>query len=90
MFVENHICYTFDLEIDFLTLKMTLKLTFNHLNITINEFSSQKSRRKEVLHLFVVLPVTNLIFRLLNLEIEVLTLKMTSDHQKNTRNGLLN
>ena len=89
MFVENHIFYTFDLGIDILTLNMTLKMTFNHQNNTINGFSNKKSQRKEVLHLFVALSVTNHIFRLLDLEIEVLTLQMTCNHQNNTRNGLL-
>ena len=86
MFVENHICYTFDLEIDFFTLKMTLKMTFKQQNNTINGFSSKKSHRKAVLHMLVVLSVTNHIFRLLDLEIAVLTLKMTFNHQNNIRN----
>ena len=88
--VENHIFYTCDLGIDFLTFKMTSKMTFNHLNNITNGFSRQKSHRKEVLHLFVVLSVTNHIFHLIDLEIEVLTLTMTFNHQNNTRNGLLN
>ena len=90
MFVENLMFYTLDLGIDFLTLKMTLKVTFNHQNNTINGFSSKKLHRKEVLHLFVVLSVTNHIFHLHDLEIAVLTLTMTFNHQNNTRNGLLN
>ena len=92
MFVENLMFYTFDLGIDFLTLKMTLnlKMTFHHRNNTITGFSSKKSHRKEVLHLFVVLYVTNPIFHSHDLEIEVLTLTMTINHQNNTRNGLLN
>ena len=90
MFVENHIFYTFDLGIKFLPLKMTLKMTFNHQSNTINGFSRHKSHRKEVLHLFVVLSVTNHIFHLIDLEIEVLTLTMTFNHQNITRNGLLN
>ena len=90
VFVEKHIFHTFDLGIDILTLKMTLKMTLNHQNNTINGFSRQKSHRKEVLHMFVVLSVTNHIFRLLDLEIEVLTLKMTFKHQNNARNELLN
>ena len=69
---------------------MTLKMTFNHQNNIVNGFSSKKSHRKEVIHLFVVLSVTNHIFRLLDPEIEVLTLKMTFNHQNNTRNGLIN
>ena len=40
--------------------------------------------------MFGLLSVTNNIFRLLDLEIEVLTLKMNFNHKKNTRNGLLN
>ena len=86
MFVENHICYTFELEIDFFTLKMTLKMTFKQQNNTINGFSSKKSHRKAVLHMLVVLSVTNHIFCLLDIAIEVLTLKMTFNHQNNTRN----
>ena len=43
-----------DLGIDFLTLKMTLKMTFNHQNNTINGFSCKKLHRIEVLHFFVV------------------------------------
>ena len=85
MFVENHIFYTFDLGIHFLTVKMTLKMTLNHQNNTIDRFSRQKSHRKEVLHLFVVLSVRNHIFHILDLEIEVLTLTMTFNHQNNTR-----
>ena len=65
-------------------------MTFNHQNKTTNGFSSKKSHRKDVLHLLVELYVTNQIFRLLDLEIEVLTLKMTFNYQNNTRNGLLN
>ena len=89
-FFLNNIFYTFDLGIDFLTLQMTLKMTFNHQNNTIKGFSSQKSHRKEVLHLCVVLSVTNHIFRLLDFENGVLTLKMTFNHQNNKRNRLLN
>ena len=63
---------------------MTSKMTFNHQNNIINGFSSQKSHRKEVLHLFVVLSVTNHIFHLLDLEIKDLTSKMTFNHQINT------
>ena len=80
VFVENQFFYTFDHGIDILTLKMTLKMTFNHQNNTINGFCNQKSHRKEVLHLFTVVYVTNHIFRLLDLEIEVLTLTMTFNH----------
>ena len=90
MFVENHFFYTFDLGIDFLTSKMTLKMTFNHKNNTINGCSNKKSHRKEVLHLFLELSVTNHSFRLLDLEMEVLTLKVIFNHQNITRNGLLN
>ena len=61
-------------------------MTFNHQNNTISGFSSKKSHRKEVLHLFVVLSVTNHIFCLFDLEIEVLTFKITFNHQ----NGLVN
>ena len=39
--------------------------------------------------MFVVLCVTNHVFRLLDLEIEVLTLKMTFNYPNNTRNGLV-
>ena len=42
-----------------------------------------------LLHLLVVLSVTKHIARLLDLEIKVLTLKMTFSHQNNTRNGIL-
>ena len=90
VFVKNHIFYTFDLGIDFLTSKLSLNMTFHHQNNTINGFSSQKAHRKEVLHLFVVLYATNHIFQLLDLEIDFLALKMTFDHQNKTRNGLIN
>ena len=43
---------------------------------------------ERLLNLSVVLSVTKHVFRLLDLEIEVLTLKMTFNHQNNTRNGL--
>ena len=82
--VENHIFYIIDLGFDILTLKMTSKMTFNHQNNIINGFSSQKSHRKDVLHLFVVLSVTNHILHLLDFEIKVLTSKMTFNHQINT------
>ena len=52
------------------------------------DFSGKKSHRKEVLNLFAVLSVTNHAFCLLDLEIEVFTIKMTSNHQNNTRYGL--
>ena len=58
-------CYTFDLGIDFLTLKMT----FNHQNNTINVFSSQKSHRKELLHLLVVSSVQIIFFTYLTLKL---------------------
>ena len=45
VFVENHIFYTFDFGIDLLTLKITLKMIFNHQNNTINGFSSQNSMK---------------------------------------------
>ena len=52
------------------------------------DFSGKQLHRKEVLNLFAVLSVTNHVIRLLDLEIEVLTRKMTSNHQYNTRYGL--
>ena len=78
VFVENHMFYTLDLGIDFLTLKMTLKKTFNHQQNTINGFlvkNHTEQNMKLVLHLFVVLFAANHIFFSLDLEIEVLTLR---------------
>ena len=52
----------FDLEIDVLTLKMTL----NHEKSIINGFPSQKIYEKEVLHFFLAVLVTKIIFDLEN------------------------
>ena len=52
------------------------------------DFSGKKSHRKEEINLRAVLFVTNCVFHLLDLEIEVLTMKIISNHQSNTRYGL--
>ena len=61
---------SFDLEIDVLTLKMS----WNHENNTINGFSESKVHEKEVLHLFLGKLVGNIIFDLENHIFAYLTL----------------
>ena len=72
VFLESHFG-SFDLEIDALTLKMT----WNHENNTINEFSKSKVHEKEVLHLFLGKLVRNIIFDLENHIFAYLTLTFT-------------
>ena len=70
--MESHF-YSFDLEIDVLTLKMI----WNHGNNARNGFSSQKYTEKEVLHLFLGKLVRNIIFDLENDIFAYLTLIFT-------------
>ena len=63
-----------DLEIDFLTFKMT----FSYENNTRHVLPQSKSHGNEVLHMFLVVFVKKLYFSLLDLEMNFLTLKMTA------------
>ena len=76
----------FDFGIDLITLKMT----WNPHNNTINGFSGQNPTKKK----YYTFPYRYLLkkwyFRLLDLESKLLTLKMTLNNQNNFRNGLPN
>ena len=68
---------------------MTLKMTLNHQNIIRNQFFSQnkhilqsKSHQKEVLHLFILIFMKKK--SKFDIQIDLLTLKMTLNHQNNT------
>ena len=62
-----------DLELK-LPLQMTLKMTLNHENNTINGFSHSKTHEKEVLHMLLALFVQKWYFHSLDPKIDLLTL----------------
>ena len=73
LYLLNSHFRSFDLEIDVLTLKMT----WNHENNTINGFSKSKVHEKEVLHLLLGKLVRNIIFDFENHIFAYLTLTFT-------------
>ena len=88
MYLLKSIFFKFELQIDRLTLKMTLKHQYE-----IERIIKPESHKNDVLHLFLFVFAEKSFSRNFDLQIDLLTLKMTLkitlNHQNNITNTLI-